>query len=72
MVDGRIYFVPQRDVGCNCYHLQRFDLATGTAHALFDVRDVGGGLSVSADGRSLLYTTVVNTTADLFLVEGFR
>jgi len=27
---------------------------------------------MSSDGRSLLYTTVVHTSADLLLVEGFR
>ena len=72
MVGERIYFIPQLDVGCGCYHLQRLDLATGKTSPLMDVRDVGGGLSVASDGRSLLYTTVVHTSADLVLVEGFR
>ena len=72
MVGERIYFIPQLDVGCDCYHLQWLDLATGTRRLLIDVSDVGGGLSVSSDGRSLLYTTVVHTSADLMLVEGLR
>ena len=72
MAGERVYFIPQLDVGCGCYHLQWLDLATGTRNPLMDVRDVGGGLSVSRDGRSLLYTTVVHTSADLLLVEGFR
>ena len=72
MMGERVYFIPQRDAGCDCYHLQRLDLATGKTSPVMDVRDVGGGLSVSSDGRSLLYTTVVHTSADLILVEGFR
>ena len=72
MMGERIYFIPQLDVGCDCYHLQWLDLATGKTSRLMDVKDVGGGLSVSSDGRSLLYTTVVHTSADLMLVEGFR
>jgi Tol biopolymer transport system component len=72
MVGERVYFIPQLDVGCGCYHLQWLDLATGKTSPLIDVRDVGGGFSVSSDGCSLLYTTVVHTSADLLLVEGFR
>jgi Tol biopolymer transport system component len=72
MVGEHLYFIPQRDVGCDCYHLQRLDTATGDISTLVDLEDVGGGLSVSSDGRFLLYTTVVHTSADLFLVEGFR
>jgi Tol biopolymer transport system component len=72
MMGERVYFIPQLDVGCDCYHLQRLDLATGIRSPLMDVSDVGGGLSVASDGRSLLYTTVVHTSADLLLVEGFR
>jgi len=37
-----------------------------------DVKDVGGGLSVSSDGCSVLYTTVVHTSGDQMLVESFR
>jgi Tol biopolymer transport system component len=72
MVGERVYFIPQMDLECNCYHLQSLDLATGKTTALMDLRDVGGGLSVAGDGRSLLYTAVVHTNADLMLVEGFR
>jgi Tol biopolymer transport system component/DNA-binding winged helix-turn-helix (wHTH) protein len=72
MAGERVYFIPQLDVGCGCYHLQRLDLATGRTAPLIDVKDVGGGLSVSSDGRSLLYTTVVHTSGDLMLVDGFR
>ena len=72
MVGERIYFTPQLDAGCGCYHLQWLDLTTGKRNPLMDIRDVGGGLSVASDGRSLLYTAVVHTSADLLLVEGFR
>jgi Tol biopolymer transport system component len=72
MAGERVYFIPQLDVACGCYHLQLLDLATGRRTPLMDVKDVGGGLSVSSDGRSLLYTTVVHTSGDLMLVEGFR
>ena len=72
MAGERVYFIGQLDVGCGCYHLEWLDLATGKRNPLMDVSDVGGGLSVASDGRSLLYTTVVHTSADLLLVEGFR
>ena len=72
MAGERIFFIPQLDVACGCYHLQSLDLAAGEKRLLMDVRDVGGGLSVSSDGRSLLYTTVVHTSGDLMLVEGYR
>jgi Tol biopolymer transport system component/DNA-binding winged helix-turn-helix (wHTH) protein len=72
MLGERVYFIPQIDVGCGCYHLQWLDLTTGETHPLMDVRDAGGGLSISSDGRFLLYTAVVHTSADLMLVEGFR
>jgi Tol biopolymer transport system component len=72
MAGERVYFIPQLDVACGCYHLEWLDLATGKRSPLLDVKDVGGGLSVSSDGRFLLYTTVVHTSGDLMLVEGFR
>lgn len=72
MLGERLYFIPQLDVACGCYRLQWLDLRTGKTHQLMDVRDVGGGLSISSDGRFLLYTTVVHTSADLLIVEGFR
>ena len=72
MLGENIYFIPQRDVVSGCYHLQRLDLVTGVRSVVIDLKDVGGGLSISSDGRSLLYTTVVHTSADLLLVEGFR
>jgi Tol biopolymer transport system component/DNA-binding winged helix-turn-helix (wHTH) protein len=72
MAGERVYFIPGLDVACGCYHLQWLDLATGTTAPLIDLKDVGGGLAVASDGRALLYTTVVHTSADLLLVEGFR
>jgi Tol biopolymer transport system component len=72
MAGEHIYFIPQQDVGCGCYHLQRLDTTTGEIETLMDLKDVGGGLSVSSDGRSLLYTIVLQTNADLMLVDRFR
>jgi hypothetical protein len=72
MAGERVYFIGQLDVGCGCYHLQWLDLTAGKRSPLMDVKDVGGGLSVSSDGRSLLYTTVVHTSGDLMLVEDYR
>ena len=66
------YFIPQMDVDCECYHLQRLNLATGKREPVIDVKNIGGGLSVSADGRYLLYATVVHTSRDLMLVEDFH
>ncbi len=67
-----IYFIPQRDSDCDCYHLQWLDCTTGKSKPVIDVKNVGGGLSVSSDGHSLLYTKVVHFSTDLMLVENFH
>jgi Tol biopolymer transport system component len=72
MAGDRVFFIPQLDLACGCYPLQWLDLATGRTAHLIDVKDVGGGLTVSADGRFLLYTTVVHASGDLMLLDGFR
>jgi hypothetical protein len=49
------------------------DFATGKIHLLLPkARGLGAGLTLSSDGRSLLYTSTDAFGADLILVENFR
>jgi Tol biopolymer transport system component len=72
VADTGIYFIPGRDLDCRCYHLQFLDFATGQVTTVIDVEDIGEGISVSPDGRSLLYTERSQTNSDVMLVENFR
>jgi hypothetical protein len=67
-----VYFIPERDLDCRCYHLQFLDFATGQINTIVDIEDIGEGISVSPDGRSLLYTERSQTNSDVMLVENFR
>jgi Tol biopolymer transport system component/DNA-binding winged helix-turn-helix (wHTH) protein len=65
---GGIYFVPA-DAPRS---LRYFDFATKQVHPIFEAdRNFGGGLSVSPDGRWILYS-LVGENSDIMLVEHFR
>jgi Tol biopolymer transport system component len=52
--------------------LHRLDPATGEDRALGTLEQYRGSLVVSPDDRTVLYTSLARTGADLMLVEGFR
>jgi Tol biopolymer transport system component/DNA-binding winged helix-turn-helix (wHTH) protein len=66
---GGIYFVPADAPRSLCY----FDLATKQIRELFKVeKDFDDGLSVSTDGRWLLYSQVDQQNSDIMIVDHFR
>jgi Tol biopolymer transport system component/DNA-binding winged helix-turn-helix (wHTH) protein len=72
VADTGVYFIPGRDPDCRCYHLQFLDFATGQINTVVDIEDIGEGISVSPDSRSLLFTERSQTNSDVMLVENFR
>jgi Tol biopolymer transport system component len=67
-----IYFVPKLD-STGRYSIQFLDFATQRIRYIStSERDIGGYLSVSPDGRWILYTQEDQTGSDLMLVENFR
>lgn len=74
VVAGGIYFIepgPPGYVGGNS--LKFFSFAKGTAEKVFDIKDYPeNGLSVSPDGRYVLFSQWDPFVRDLMLVENFR
>jgi hypothetical protein len=66
---GGIYFVPAEAPRS----LRYFDLATRQVLPIFEVdKFFGSGLSVSPDGRWILYTLVGDVNSDIMLVDHFQ
>jgi Tol biopolymer transport system component len=66
---GGIYFVPADTPRSLCY----FDFTTKQVREVFKVeKDFDNGLSVSPDGRWLLYSQVDEQNSDIMLVDHFR
>ena len=66
---GGIYFVPAEAPRS----LRYFDFATRQIRPIFEVdKDFGSGLSVSPDGRWILYSQVGDVNSDIMLVDHFR
>ena len=66
---GGIYFVPAEAPRS----LRYFDFATRQIHPIFEVdKDFGFGLSVSPDGRWILYSQVGDGNSDIMLVDHFH
>jgi Tol biopolymer transport system component len=66
---GGIYFVPA-DAPRS---LRYFDFATRQVHPIFEAdRDFSSGLSVSPDGRWILYSLDSDPNSDIMLVDHFR
>jgi len=64
-----IFFVPAEAPKS----LRYFDFRTGTGRELFAAeKDFAGGLSVSPDGRYLLFSQVDEANSDIVLVRNFR
>jgi Tol biopolymer transport system component len=75
--DGRSIFVVAHDTA-SVWHIYRVDVASGRRDLVRELRTAGpvgaGGLVnalISADGRSIVYTTN-RYYSDLFLIEGLR
>jgi len=68
VVPGGIYFIPANASNS----IQYFDFASKKARKIFDFEEVSyNGLSVSPDGRWILYTRAEGD-CNIMLVEGFR
>ena len=66
---GGIYFVPD-DMPRS---LRYFDFASQKTHTIFDVdKDFGSGLSVSPDGRWIIYSQLGDVNKDIMLVDHFH
>jgi dipeptidyl aminopeptidase/acylaminoacyl peptidase len=64
-----IYFVPA-DAPKSLHY---FDFTTSQIRPVFEVdKDFGGGLSVSPDGRWILYSQIGDENGDIMLVDHFR
>jgi hypothetical protein len=66
---GGVYFAPANAPRS----LRYFDFATKQVRQVFEVdKDFGAGLSVSPDGRWILYSQVGDVNSDIMLVDHFR
>jgi Tol biopolymer transport system component len=55
------------------FELRRYLLASGKTELIIRIeRGLGNGISLSPDGRSLLFTTMELRSGDLFMVQNFR
>jgi Tol biopolymer transport system component/DNA-binding winged helix-turn-helix (wHTH) protein len=64
-----VYFVPANAPRSLCY----FEFATKRTRTIFAIgKDFDQGLSVSPDGRWILYSQVDEVNSDIMLIEGFR
>jgi Tol biopolymer transport system component len=69
LTPGGIYFVPAEEPRS----LRYFDFATRELRPIFDVGQYfGSGLSVSPDGRWILYSQVGDVNGDIMLVDHFH
>jgi hypothetical protein len=66
---GGIYFLP----GVAPRSVRYFDFATRKVRTLFEIdKDFGSGLSVSPEGRWILYAQVNEVNSDIMLVDQFH
>jgi len=70
IVQGGVYFFPRNDI----LTLNYFDFSTRKARPIFKISGGGAfpGLSVSPDGRYILYPELDDYRSDIMLVENFH
>ncbi|MGB8475994.1 MAG: winged helix-turn-helix domain-containing protein [Candidatus Acidiferrum sp.] len=69
LVHDGIYFAPQDSPRSICF----FDFATRHTREIFTTdKDLDDGMSISPDGRYMLYSQVDESNADIMLVNDFR
>ncbi len=72
VVEDGVYFIPPSTPEAG-FLLQFLRLATGAVEPIHDFEEQPlGGLSVSPDGRSILFGQMEPLQADIMLVENFR
>ena len=72
VVEDGIYFISELTPGAGA-SIQFLRFATGTVEHVLNFKGyASGGLSVSPDGRSILYSQMDQSEADIMLVENFR
>ena len=78
VVEQGIYFIPglNADDPDGGYSLQFFDFALGKVKTVAPLPtprgQMGWGLAVSPDERTILYAQIDDRSSDLMLIEGFR
>jgi hypothetical protein len=69
LVHDGIYFVPQDSPRSICF----FDFATGHTREIFKAdKDLGDGMSISPDGRYMLYSQIDEGNANIMIVNYFH
>jgi Tol biopolymer transport system component/DNA-binding winged helix-turn-helix (wHTH) protein len=69
LVTNGIYFTPQDNPRSICF----FDFATRQTRQIFKAdKDLAEGMSISPDGRYMLYSQIDESNADIMLVNNFR
>jgi hypothetical protein len=71
VVSGGLYYLTRLDEKGAC-SLELLDFATGRTRVLSKIDRAGPGLSVSPDGKTVLFTALKPFDNDLMLIENFR
>jgi Tol biopolymer transport system component len=69
---GGVYYVECSSLGKPEPSLVLWNPATGRGRPLGKVGGASGGLAISPDGRTILYTKEVGSGSDLMMIENFR
>jgi Tol biopolymer transport system component/DNA-binding winged helix-turn-helix (wHTH) protein len=73
VVEAGIYFIPTPAAGAASSSINFLSFASGKIRPVAPTdRPAGGGLTVSPDGRWILYTQLDHDVSELMLVESFR
>ena len=72
VVDAGIYFIPTPAAGAGSSSINFLSFATGKIRSVATTDRPADGLSVSPDGRWILYTQLDQNVSELMLVENFR
>ena len=72
VVDAGIYFIPTPAAGVASCSINFLSFATGKIRPVATTDRPAGGLTVSPDGRWILYSQLDQDVSELMLVENFQ